>query len=125
MCNNAGKNVWDIEVTNEFAEWLNRTTDDQFVSIAEAVDALGIEGPALGRPLVDTIKSSRHSNMKELRPRGGNIRILFAFDPRRSAILLLGGDKSGRWNDWYRRAVPRADELYDEYLVELRKEDIL
>lgn len=71
-------------------------------------------------------KQSRHKNMKELRPgAGGAIRILFAFDPRRYAILLIGGDKAGRWNDWYEEFIPKADDLYDEHLETLRKEGLL
>jgi hypothetical protein len=58
-------------------------------------------GPNLGRPAVDSIKSSRHHNMKELRSVGGNLRALFCFDPRRTAIVLLGGDKSNDWVGWY------------------------
>lgn len=60
--------------------------------------------------------------MKELRPRGGHMRVLFAFDPRRTALLLLGGDKSGRWHTWYAEAIPQADQLYDEHLEALRRE---
>jgi DNA-binding XRE family transcriptional regulator len=67
-------------------------------------------------PFVDNVKMSRHPNMKELRPLGGNIRILFAFDPRRTAILLIGGDKRNRWDRWYDETVPIADRLYDEHL---------
>ena len=87
--------------------------------------ASGGRGPALGRPLVDTISGSRHANMKELRPRGGNLRVLFAFDPRRLAILLIGGDKSGEWNAWYQRMIPLADDLYDEHLATLKREGLL
>lgn len=87
-----------------------------------AVDKLGENGPALGRPLVDTIKGSRYPNMKELRPFGGNIRVLIALDPRRTAILLLGGDKTGQWREWYEEAIPEADRLYEVYLDELREE---
>ena len=61
----------------------------------------------------------------ELRPRGGNLRILFAFDPRRMAILLIGGDKTNRWEAWYREFIPIADGLYDEHLDMLRKEGLL
>jgi hypothetical protein len=61
--------------------------------------------------------------MKELRPLGGDLRILFAFDPKRTAILLIGGDKSGRWNQWYAEMVPLADQLYDEHLADLARED--
>jgi hypothetical protein len=61
--------------------------------------------------------------MKELRTSSdGDLRVLFAFDPRRTAILLLGGNKTGRWAEWYLSAVPRADDLYDEHLAELRRE---
>ena len=60
--------------------------------------------------------------MKELRPRGGQLRVLFAFDPRRTAILLVGGDKTNEWSAWYERAIPEADRLYDEHLAERREE---
>ena len=83
------------------------------------VDLLEAEGPALGRPTVDTIVGSRHPNMKELRvSKGGAIRILFAFDPRRQAVLLIGGNKVGQWRAWCEKAIPRADDLFDEYLRE-------
>ena len=82
-------------------------------------------GPTLGRPYADTIQGSRYANMKELRPRGGTIRILFAFDPRRVAILLLGGDKRGQWHAWYDTAIPTADRLYGRYLDDLKREGLL
>lgn len=64
--------------------------------------------------------------MKELQAaKGGALRVLFSFDPRRQAILLLGGDKSGEWNDWYAWAVPLADDPYDEYLRELGEEGLI
>jgi hypothetical protein len=63
--------------------------------------------------------------MKELRSRSGNLRVLFAFDPRRTAILLIGGDKTGRWQQWYAKMIPIADDLYDEYLETLKKEGLL
>ena len=74
------------------------------------------------RPLADTVEDSRHSNMKELRPLGTNIRVLFAFDPRRTAILLIGGDKTDRWHEFYEEMIPVADDLYDEHLDELSVE---
>ncbi len=79
-------------------------------------------GPALGRPLVDTLRHTRLPNLKELRPQATTIRILFAFDPRRTAILLLGGNKAGRWAAWYRTAIPAAERLYEEHLAELRRD---
>jgi hypothetical protein len=96
--------------------------DDEQEAIDAAVEVLEERGPALGRPLVDNVHQSKHPNMKELRPLGGTIRILFAFDPRRTAILLVGGDKAGQWNLWYRDYVPVADRLYDDHLAELELE---
>ncbi|HEY7030378.1 MAG TPA: type II toxin-antitoxin system RelE/ParE family toxin [Thermomicrobiales bacterium] len=117
--------MWEIEGTDEFAAWYRGLTEAQSESVDMAVRALELGGPALGRPYVDSLTASRHANMKELRPRGGNLRILFAFDPRRSAILLLGGDKTGRWGRWYREAIPIADDLYDEHLETLKKEGLI
>lgn len=117
---------WEVEYTDEFERWWNSLSGDDQEAIFAAVRVLGLRGPSQGRPLVDTIKQSRHKNMKELRPgAGGAIRILFAFDPRRYAILLIGGDKAGRWNDWYEEFIPKADDLYDEHLETLRKEGLL
>lgn len=115
--------TWEVEYTDQFGEWWATITAEQQEAVTAAVSVLQDGGPALGRPLVDTITSSRHSNMKELRAsRDGALRVLFAFDPLRSAILLLGGNKSGRWGEWYRSAIPLADDLYDEHLAELERE---
>ncbi len=75
---------------------------------------------------LERIHRSRHHNMKELRAsKGGALRVLFMFDPRRQMILLLGGDKSSSWNDWYKTAIPNADDLYDGYLDDLRNEGLI
>ena len=114
--------------TDEFAEWYAHLTPEQAGAIDARVELLEDTGPSLGRPTVDTINTSRHSNMKELRcSKDGALRILFIFDPLRQAILLLGGDKaeSARWNDWYTTAVPHADSLYDTYLDELNDEGLI
>lgn len=87
-----------------------------------AVEILESAGPTLGRPTVDTLEGSRLQNLKELRPRGGHLRVLFVFDPRRVAILLLGGDKTGRFKAWYAEAIPEAERLYDEHLAQLREQ---
>jgi hypothetical protein len=113
---------WEVEYTDEFEVWWNGLGEDEQEAIVAAVEVLGQRGPTLGRPLVDTIQHSRHPNMKELRPLGGAIRILFAFDPRRVAILLIGGDKTGQWTTWYERMIPVADRLYDDHLDALRRE---
>jgi hypothetical protein len=113
---------WEVEGTDEFVAWYDSLTDDESERVDAAVEILMEGGPAEGRPLVDTVRGSRHANMKELRPRGGYLRILFAFDPRRTAILLIGGDKTDRWQEWYDMYIPIADALYDLHLETLRRE---
>jgi hypothetical protein len=118
--------VWEVEVTDQFTEWWDGLSQDQQQSVTDRVDLLAERGPDLGRPVVERIQSSRHHNMKELRAsKGGALRVLFMFDPRRQVILLLGGDKTGEWEEWYERAIPWADELYDTYLQELRDEGLI
>ena len=118
--------MWEVEVTDQFAEWWQNLSADQQESVTDRVDLLADRGPDLGRPVVDRIQTSRHHNMKELRAaKEGALRVLFMFDPRRQLILLLGGDKSGAWNDWYEWAVPLADGLYDDYLEELKDEGLI
>lgn len=90
--------------------------------IAAAFDELEQRGPGLGRPFVDSIKGSRHHNMKELRSVGGHLRALFAFDPRRRAVVLLGGNKTSDWRGWYARNVSVADKVYAKHLRSLGKE---
>ena len=110
---------WEVELTDEFERWyrdLEQGTQDRIVA---ALRVLRDRGPGLGRPLVDSIKGSSHP-MKELRL--GTIRILFVFDPRRIAVLLAGGDKQGKWQKWYRTAIPTADRLYEKHLAEIKKE---
>jgi hypothetical protein len=111
--------MWEVLFTDEFGAWFEALTKDQQDAVVARVELLEAEGPALGRPTVDTILGSRHPNMKELRvSKGGAIRVLFAFDPLRQAVLLMGGDKTGRWKAWYEEAIPVADNLFDEYLRE-------
>ena len=93
--------------------------------VNQAILVLERNGPAEGRPLVDTVTASRIANMKELRPPSGGrseVRILVVFDPWRSAVLLVAGDKSGQWSKWYRAAIPLAEQLYEDYLAEREKE---
>lgn len=116
---------WEVEYTDQFDDWFAELDDRQQESVVIAVEVLQEQGPGLGRPLVDTIKGSRHANMKEPRPRRGNLRVLFAFDPRRMAILLIGGDKTHRWEGWYEEIIPLADQLYDEHLKTLKEEGLL
>jgi len=106
----------------QFAGWWDSLTATEQRSTEDAVDRLAEGGPALGRPFVDTVKGSRHANMKELRPRGSTLRVLFAFNPRGTAILLIGGNKAHRWTEWYEQYIPVADALSDEHLRELTEE---
>jgi hypothetical protein len=84
------------------------------------IELLEEHGPGLGRPVVDSIRGSRHANMKELR--AGSMRALFAFDPLRQAIVLAGGDKRADWTGWYERSIPLADDLLDAHLDSLRED---
>jgi len=114
-----------VQVEN-FLDGLYETDRDSHRLVNQAILVLERNGPAEGRPLVDTITASQLPNMKELRPPSSGrseIRILFAFDPWRSAILLVAGDKSGRWNEWYHKAIPEAEQLYATYLED-REEEI-
>ena len=114
---------WEVEYTDEFGDWWNGLTEAEQESIDASVRLLEERGPQLGHPHSSGIARSKHPHMRELRiqHRGRPYRILYAFDPRRAAILLIGGDKSG--NDrWYEEYVPRADRLYDEHLEGLGKE---
>jgi hypothetical protein len=113
------KMTWEVEVSEEFREWYVNLTVDLRAAIAAAVDTLEEAGPDLGRPVVDTLKGSRYPNMKELRVqhRGRPYRILFIFDPRRKAYLILGGDKSGN-PQWYEQAIRRAERIYAQHLRE-------
>ena len=100
--------------------------------IFAALEHLQEEGPNLGRPLVDTLSNTEVKKLKELRPaspRNSEIRIIFAFDPKRSAIMLLGGDKAkgknnkAKWTRWYKKAIPEAEEIYSNHLKEIAVND--
>jgi hypothetical protein len=112
---------WEVYVVDEVREWIRNLDDTTHARVVQAIDALSEGGPGLGRPLVDTITSSTIKNLKELRP--GTVRILFVFDPWRSSILLVAGDKAGQWNDWYDEAIPLAEERYEVYLKERALEE--
>jgi hypothetical protein len=112
---------WEVEYTDEFEEWWDELTENEQERVDAAVEMLMERGPNLRRPVVGAIEGSRHPNMKELIPSTA-IRVLFAFDPRRRAILLIGGDKTGEWNSWYDRMIPQADDLFDEHLQTLERE---
>ena len=115
--------MWEVDVTL-IADWLRSLDQTSYEQVIAALEVLRDRGPSLGRPLVDTITASRHRNMKELRPGSvgrSEVRILFAFDPKSMAILLIAGDKAGSWTRWYKRNVPLADDLFDKHIRALRK----
>lgn len=101
-------------------------SENEMIAITAIVELLGEKGPALGRPYVDSLSDdSKHQNIKELRiqHRGRPYRIAFAFDPRKTAILLIGGIKSGK--GWTAKLVAESDKIYDEYLQEIKKEGLI
>jgi hypothetical protein len=114
--------VWEVDL--ELVEtWLFELDQSSYEQVVAAVELLIEHGPHLGRPLVDSVVGSRHKNMKELRPGSSGrseLRILFAFDPKRKAILLMAGDKAGNWKKWYRNNIPVADTRFDDHLRALK-----
>lgn len=116
--------MWEVDL-GLIEAWIDTLDKETVTDIFFALERLQRVGPTLGRPLVDTITGSRVSNMKELRPpspKGSEIRILFAFDPKRMAIMLVGGDKAtgkgkkDKWSGWYKKAIPEAERLWEEHL---------
>lgn len=114
---------WEVEYTDEFEGWWNSLTEGEQDAIAVVVGLLENKGPQLPFPYSSDIETSKHGHMRELRIqyKGDPYRVLYAFDPRRVGLLLLGGCKVG--NDrWYVENVPVADRLYDEHLEILKLE---
>jgi hypothetical protein len=116
--------AWKIVTTKEYAEWFEELFERDLPSakqVAAAVNVLRREGPLLGRPLVDRIQGASLHNLKELRPGStgaSELRVLFAFDPWRSAVLLIAGDKAGHWSRWYDENIPRAERLFADHLIQ-------
>lgn len=117
--------AWVVELDLIY-RWLRDLDERTYDQVVAAIQILADVGPGLGRPLVDSVKASRHKNMKELRPGSigrSEVRILFAFDPRRRAIMLLAGDKQGVWQKWYRTNIPVADDVFDQHLANLKTKE--
>jgi hypothetical protein len=116
---------WHVEYTDEFDAWWNGLNGDEQESVAAYVRLIEMRGTSLPFPYSSGITGSRHAHMRELRVQhqGKPYRVLYAFDPRRIAILLIGGDKTGN-NRWYVENIPIADKLYDEHLQALAKEGL-
>jgi hypothetical protein len=118
--------AYEVEVTDEWLEWFDDLSGQEQEEIAASIGLLETKGPHLPFPHSSGVRTSRHSRMRELRTqvKGRPFRTLYAFDPRRVAILLIAGDKTGD-DRWYEVFVPRADNLYDEHLKILKREDLI
>lgn len=117
---------WDVEFTDEFEDWWNLLSEEEQEDVAASVQLLEEYGPHLVFPHSSQINDSEHGRMRELRTqsRGNPLRTLYAFDPRRTAILLIGGDKTGD-DRWYKTYIPIADRLYNEHIEQLKKEGLI
>ncbi len=118
--------AWEIEYTDEFENWWNTVSEKEQNDIVAVVNLLALKGSSLPFPYSSGIAGSKHSQMRELRVQSGGkpLRIFYAFDPRRTAILLIGGNKKGD-DRFYERYIPIADKLYDIYLEEIKKEGLI
>ena len=120
---------WEILLLEPVSDWFLALCKDAPLTadkVEEALDELALCGPQLGRPLVDRIHGSKIHNLKELRPRvpgRAEVRLLFVFDAEREAIVLVAGDKAGRWRTWYAEAIPLAEERYAAYQREAEEEE--
>jgi hypothetical protein len=120
--------AWEVEFTLHAKHGRTTSLNQIRRRSSPPSECRGTKAHPLGRPLVDTITGSRHANMKELRPGSTGrteVRVLFAFDLERMAVLLVGGDKSEDWDGWYEPDIPVADERFDEHqqrLAALRRE---
>lgn len=116
----------EVEYTEVFEEWWNTLSEAEQDDVAAMVRVLSERGASLPYPYSSGIEGSRHSHMRELRIQhaGDPYRVLYAFDPRRVAILLIGGSKTGD-DRWYDKYIPAADDLYDEHLRTLKREGLI
>jgi len=115
--------AFDVVSTEQFDDWFDTLSVPMQEAVLYSVELLRAQGIHLGRPHADTLKGSQYPNMKELRVRhaGHHLRVLFAFDPTRSAVLLLGGDKTAVGNRIYERLIRAADALYETHLQNLKR----
>ena len=116
--------MWEVKGTAVFDGWFEGLSEPEREDVIAVIDLLKVRGPHLGMPYSTRIVSSRHSHMRELQIQhaGRPYRVLYAFDPRRAGVLLLGGDKTGD-ERWYEVNVPIADRLYDEHLRDLKRKE--
>ena len=117
--------MWHVATTDNFDEWFADLDENGQAELIAKVELLKLLGPKLGRPHADTLNGSKHANMKELRANKADkvMRVAFAFDPTRAAILLVASDKSGvSQKRFYKRLIAKADELFDAHLAALKRE---
>ena len=108
--------AWEILIYKEVEDWIDGLSEEEYKKVSAAINALEAKGPILGRPLADRIKGSRFQNLKELRPPGSSIRILYYFDGARRAVLLVAGNKSNNWHEWYVKNILIAESrIQEEY----------
>ena len=115
---------YELVLLDDFAAWLDEQEEDRRIKILGHLDLLEERGPLLGRPYVDTLKGSKIQNLKELRVQHKTepIRILFAFDPKQQAVIILGGSKQAD-KRWYDTNIPVAEKMFFEHLEKQRKAD--
>lgn len=114
---------WHVEFHGDCESWAKTLEQEDQEDLLAAIQILRDRGPSLGRPLVDTVQKTKVKNLKELRPGSSGrseIRVLFAFDLKRQAILLVGGDKSGNWRGWYPENIPIAETRFEEHQARLK-----
>jgi len=113
---------WEVEYTDEFSEWWDSLSEDEQDAVGYSVGLLEELGSLLDFPHSSKISGSKHNNMRELRSqcKGHPLRTFYAFAPKRNALLLIGGDKTGK-DRFYDVMVPKADKIYNEYLKEIRR----
>jgi hypothetical protein len=118
--------TWSVENTDEFGDWFHELGEAEQDDVTSIVLLLMEQGPRLPFPHSSAVNGSKHDHMRELRVQSGGrpLRVFYAFDPRRTAILLIGGDKTGD-DRFYKRMIPVADRLYDIYIEELRNEGMI
>ncbi len=115
--------MWAVATTDEFDEWFTELPEQAREEVFAKMELLKLFGPGLRRPHADTLNGSKHANMRELRADTSDavMRIAFAFDPTRTAILLCAGDKIGvSQRTFYRKLIERADRLYDAHVAALQ-----
>ena len=104
--------AWEVVLHSAVEEWYLHLSDLEREKVTAAINELKQKGPLLGRPFVDHVKGSTVRNLKELRPIGTTIRCLFDFDNSRRAVILVAGDKKGRWSDWYPSHIKLAEARF-------------